>query len=391
MDFVKKMISKSRMKRFAPYVFIELDKKKKEFQKRGKKIISLAIGDPDIPTPSQIAKIASREVRKSVNHSYPSGRGTVKLRRAIARWHHRRFGVNLDEEKEILVLIGSKEGIAHLPFTLLNRGDTAIIPDPSYPAYKTGVILSDGKIHKIPLLEKNGFLPDIKSIGGKVLGKTSIFFINYPNNPTGAFASRKFLREIVEAAKKHHFLIAQDAAYSELYFSKPAPSILEINGARDVAVEFHSLSKTFCMTGWRLAWLIGNRRVIQSLAALKENIDSGQFNAIQETAVYALNHCERFARSIRKIYKGRRDFFSEQLQKYGWKIFASQGTFFLWARPPIKINSLKCALKLLKEAGVLAAPGRGFGKNGEGYIRFSLTAPMPLLRQAAKSISRIKW
>ncbi|MBU2529835.1 MAG: aminotransferase class I/II-fold pyridoxal phosphate-dependent enzyme [Elusimicrobia bacterium] len=381
----------AKINKFPPYLFKDLDRKRKEEEKKGRTIISLAVGDPDIATPTPIARFAAKEVLKKSNHSYPYSRGSAKLRNSIAAWHKRRYGTKLDPDSEVLALIGSKEGIAHLPFIILDKGDTVIIPDPAYPAYKTGVLLSDAKVVRIPLKEENGFLPDLDAIDKKLFKRTKLFFLNYPNNPTGAVADKKFYAKIIKLAKKYSFWIAQDAAYSEIYFNKPPLSIFEVSGARDVAVEFHSVSKTFCMTGWRMAWLIGNKDIIRELAKLKENMDSGQFNAIQETAAYALDNYEKFVPALRKIFYERRKKFSATLREAGWAVYDCDTSFFIWAKPPVKMSSIKCVYKMLDCAGVLATPGSGFGSKGEGYVRFSLNAPDFLLKKAASKIKKIEW
>ena len=376
---------------FPPYLFLDLDKRRKAAVKNGQDVISLAVGDPDLPTPAPVARFAAKEVLKPANHRYPEGRGTARLRRTIAAWHKKRHGINLDPETEILALIGSKEGLAHLPFALINRGDTALLPDPCYPAYKTGLILSGARIKRLPLSENRGFLPDLASLPASFFKGAKLLFLNYPNNPTGAAADLKFYAKAVAAAKKYGFWIAQDAAYSEVFFSKPSPSILQVPGAKDVAVEVYSLSKTYCMTGWRLAWMIGNPKAVAALAKLKENLDSGQFNAIQETAVFCLENHDRLAAPIREIFRKRADFFTDALKKAGWDVFRPGATFFVWAKPPSRIGSLACVYRVLEEASVLITPGSGFGPRGEGYVRFSLTAPEKRIREAAGRIARMKW
>jgi LL-diaminopimelate aminotransferase len=376
---------------FPPYLFRDLDKKKREAEQKGRNIISLAVGDPDLPTPAPVAEFAAKEVRKPENHRYPEGRGTARLRRSIADWHKTRHGIMLDPETEILTLIGSKEGLAHLPFALTDRGDTVLIPDPCYPAYKTGALLSEAKIKRLPLHEKQGFLPDFGSLQPAFFKGVKLLFLNYPNNPTGASADLKFYAGAVAAAKKYGFWIAQDAAYSEIFFGKPSPSLLQIPGAKDVAVEFYSLSKTYCMTGWRLAWMIGNASAVSALAKLKENFDSGQFNAIQETAVFCLENHKKLTAPIREVFHKRAAFFVGALKKAGWSVFQPRATFFVWAKPPVKTGSLDCVYRILDEAGVLVTPGAGFGPSGEGYARFSLTAPEKRIREAAARISAMNW
>lgn len=375
---------------FPPYLFKDLDLKKREEIRKGRDVISLAIGDPDLPTPGAVARFAAKEVVKPSNHCYPEGRGSGELRQAIAGWHRKRHGIKLDPHTEITALIGSKEGLAHLPFVLLDRGDKVVIPDPGYPPYRTGAILAGAKMVRLPLSEKNGFLPDLDS-AGKLLAGAKLLFLNYPNNPTGASADLKFYAKAVAAAKKHGFWIAQDAAYSEIFFGRPGPSIFSAPGARDVAVEFYSVSKTYCMTGWRLAWAIGNQAAIGALARLKDNLDSGQFNAIQETAVFCLKEHGRLAPPIRRTFEERAGLFTAALRKSGWRVFTPGATFFVWARPPAGGKSLDCVYRLLSEAAVLATPGSGFGPSGEGYVRFSLTAPEKRIKEAAERLSRMAW
>ena len=381
----------ANMDAFPPYLFKELDRKKQEELKKGRDVISLAVGDPDLPTPGRIADFAAREVKKSSNHRYPYGCGSARLRKAIAAWHYKRHGLKLDPETEITVLIGSKEGLAHLPFALLDGGDTALIPDPAYPAYKTGVLLSGARVERLPLKEENGFLPDFGGVSRAKMRRAKMLFLNYPNNPTGASAPASFYKEAVAFAKKNNLWVAHDAAYSEIYFKSPSPSILSVPGARDVAVEFYSLSKTYCMTGWRLGWLIGNARAVQALGLLKEHLDSGQFNAIQETAVFCLENHAGLVKPIRETFKRRTEFFAGELKKAGWSLIEPEAAFFVWARPPALRGSLAAVYEILGKTAVLATPGSGFGASGEGFVRFSLCAPDARIKEAARRISGIKW
>ena len=376
---------------FPPYLFKELDRRREEEVKKGRDVISLAIGDPDIPTPAPITEFAAKAVKKASNHQYPYGRGSVEFRRAVAAWHKERHGIKLDPDTEILALIGSKEGLAHLPFALIDRGDSVIIPDPGYPAYKTGVLLSGGRVERLPLLEKDGFLPDFGRLSKKTLSRAKMLFLNYPNNPTGASAGLDFYKEAVRFCRKNNLWLAQDAAYSEVYFGKPSPSVLQAPGARDVAVEFYSLSKTYCMTGWRMAWLAGNARAVQALTKLKENLDSGQFNAVQETGIFCLQNHARLSEPVRRAFQARMAFFTAELKAAGWKVFVPETTFFVWARPPKGGRSIDAVYRMLSEASVLATPGSGFGPSGEGYLRFSLCAPDARIKEAARRIGKIVW
>jgi len=381
----------ANMDAFPPYLFRELDKRKQEELKKGRDVISLAVGDPDLPTPRPVSDFAAREVKKPANHRYPCGRGSERLRKAIAAWHYKRHGLKLDPETEVTVLIGSKEGLAHLPFALLDRGDTALIPDPAYPACKTGVLLSDARMARLPLKEENDFLPDFGAISRSVMRRAKMLFLNYPNNPTGACASAAFYKEAVGFARKNNLWVAQDAAYSEIYFKNPPPSILSVPGAKEAAVEFYSLSKTYCMTGWRLGWLIGNCRAVQALGKLKEHIDSGQFNAIQETAAFCLENHAVLVKPIRETFKKRTEFFAGELKKAGWNLIEPEAAFFVWARPPVCRGSLAAVYEILGKASVLASPGSGFGASGEGFVRFSLCAPDARIKEAARRLAGIKW
>jgi LL-diaminopimelate aminotransferase len=388
---MRKLSVSKNLELFPPYFFRELDRKKQEAVKSGKSVLSFAVGDPDNPTPLPIVKYAGLQLQNCLNHRYPEGKGSLKLRTAICKWHYKRHGIKLDPETQVLVLIGSKEGIAHLPFAILDPKDPVLLPDPAYPAYKTGLVLSGARIMTVALKEENQFLPDFDSIPKSMLSKAKLLFLNYPNNPTGAIADIGFYNRVVHIAKKHSIWVAQDAAYSEICFAGHSPSILQIPGAVDVAVEFHSLSKSFNMTGWRLAWMCGNPQVINALGRLKEHIDSGPFNAIQETAIYALEHAEKFIPQIVKTYKTRKEYFVENLRKLNWKVFEPGGTFFVWAKPPVKMDSMKCALQLLNYAGIIAAPGTGFGRFGQGFVRFSMTVPDAQIREAINRLSKIQW
>lgn len=380
-----------RFKRFKPFLFEELYRKEKAERAKGKNIISLAVGDPDVPTDSEIVGCAVKEVRNAANHRYPNTKGNENLRRAVAEWHKKRHGLVLDHDKEVSILVGSKEGIAHLPLVVMNRGDYCLIPDPTYPTYRTGVVLAEGRIYDVPLKEENYFLPDLAKIPQKIVDKTKLFFTNYPNNPTGAGVTLDFYKELVKWARKNEIIIAQDAAYCEIYFDRPTPSILEVQGARDVAVEFYSASKTYCMAGWRAGWVVGNSKLVCALNQLKENIDSGQFNAVQNAVAYGLRNHGNIVPRIRARFKARAAAFSKGLRECGWRFAEPQGSCFIWARPPVKISSIDAVCLMLERISLLAAPGSGFGKYGEGYIRFSLTEPEAVLADAIKRIKSLRW
>jgi LL-diaminopimelate aminotransferase len=376
---------------FPPYLFRDLDRRRQEEVKKGRDVISLAIGDPDLPTPRPITDFAAKAVKRAANHRYPYGRGSAEFRAAVAAWHKKRHGIKLDADSEVLALIGSKEGLAHLPFALIDRGDSVIVPDPGYPPYTTGVLLSEGRLERVPLFEKDGFLPDFGRISKQTLARSKMLFLNYPNNPTGASATLDFYKEAVKFCRKNELWLAQDAAYSETYFGKPCPSVLQVPGAKDVAVEFYSLSKTYCMTGWRLGWLAGNARAVQALTKIKDNMDSGQFNAVQETGTFCLQNHERLAAPVRLAFKKRMEFFTKALTAAGWQVFVPETTFFVWAKPPKGGKSMDAVYRMLAESAVLGTPGSGFGPSGEGYVRFALCAPDARIKEAARRIAKIAW
>ena len=380
------------MKCFKPFLFEELYRKEKAERAKGRDIISLAVGDPDIPTHESIVECAVQELHNAKNHRYPNTKGNERFRKAISAWHKRRHGLDFHYIDEISILVGSKEGIAHLPLTVMNPGDLCLIPDPTYPTYRTGVVLAGGEAYDVPLTEETGFLPDLGAIPQKIAERAKLFFLNYPNNPTGAAADIYFYRELIKWAKKNEIIIAQDAAYSDIYFTEePAPSILQAEGARDIAVEFYSVSKSFCMAGWRAGWVVGNSKLVCALNALKENFDSGQFNAIQNAAAFGLDHFEEIVPGVRSRFKKRAEDFCNGLKKAGWRLSMPEGSCFIWAKPPVDIPSEQAVVKMLEQEGVLAAPGAGFGAHGEGYIRFSTTEPEEKLEEVIRRISRIKW
>ena len=378
-----------RLKALPPYLFAEVDRKKRELAAKGRDVIDLGVGDPDLPTPAFIIDALNDAARDGRNHRYALDAGMPVFRESIAKWFKKRFGVSLDPGKEILPLIGSKEGIAHLPLAVLNPGDVSLIPDPGYPPYRSGTIFAGGVPHFMPLLEENEFLPRLDAIDAPVLKKAKLVYINYPNNPTSATATKAFFQEAVEFAHKHGILIAQDAAYSEVgYDGYEAPSILEIDGAKEVAIEFHSLSKTFNMTGWRVGFAAGSPQAIALLAKVKSNVDSGIFQAIQLAAKKALEEGEPAHRELLKIYQKRRDTLMNGLWKLGWKAKAPKATFYCWIPVPPGYTSAELALKFLEEMSIVVTPGNGFGPNGEGYFRISLTVPDARLEEAVARIEK---
>ncbi|AEH22476.1 LL-diaminopimelate aminotransferase [Thermodesulfobacterium geofontis OPF15] len=376
-----------RLKKVPPYLFVELDRLKNEKKEQGVDVIDLGIGDPDIPTPSEIVEVAKKALEKKEYHRYPSNLGSLFFRKAVADYMKKRFGVIFDPEKEILALIGSKEGIAHFPIGFVNPGDVVLCPDPAYPVYYLGTIFADGIPYYMPLTWENEFLPDLGKIPQEILEKAKIIWLNYPNNPTGAVAKKDFFKEVIKFAKKYNIIVAHDAAYIEMYYEEPPISIFEIDGAKDVAIEFHSLSKTFCMTGWRIGFAVGNSFLVSTLAKVKSNIDSGVFTAIQEAGAYALNNLENIVPSLIKVFKKRRDLVSLELEKLGYQFIKPSATFYLWVKTPKGFSSQEFCKKVLQDVGVVITPGAGFGKAGEGYFRIALTVEEERLKEAIQRFS----
>ncbi len=380
----------NRLKLLPPYLFAEVDRRKRELLAKGKDVIDLGVGDPDLPTPAFIIDALTEAARDPRNHRYALDAGMPAFRDAISVWFKNRFGLKLDPEKEILPLIGSKEGIAHLPLAVLNPGDVSLIPDPCYPPYKSGTLFAGGIPYLLPLLESNHFLPDLSAIDASFLKKAKILYLNYPNNPTSAVASKAFFQEAVEFAHEHNLLIAQDAAYCEMgYDGYEAPSILEVDGGREVAIEFHSLSKTFNMTGWRVGFAAGNREALALLAKVKSNVDSGIFQAVQLAGKAALEKGREAHRENCRIYQGRRDLLMNGLTRLGWKVEPPRATFYCWIPVPPGSTSAELALKFLEELNIVVTPGNGFGPNGEGFFRISLTVPEPRIQEALARIEKL--
>jgi LL-diaminopimelate aminotransferase len=381
-----------KLKKLPPYLFIEIDKKKKEAIDKGADIISLGVGDPDLPTPEHIVKSMQEAVAKPLNHQYPFGAGLLSYRQAICDWYKKRFNVYLKVD-EVCALIGSKEGIGHIHLGFVNPGEVVLIPEPGYPVYNTGTIFTDGVPYFMPLLEKNNFLPDLETIPREVVSKAKLMFINYPNNPTAAVAPRDFYIKIIKFAIENNIIIAADAAYSEIYYEeneKPL-SFLEIPDAKEVGIEFHSLSKTYNMTGWRVGWVCGNKEVVAGILKVKDNYDSGIFQAVQEAAITALSSSQDCVKNVRQIYKERRDILVEGLKKLGWKVNLPKASFYVWAKVPKGYTSSHVVSKLLDEAAIVCTPGNGMGPSGEGYVRFALTVSASRIKEALGRISKIQW
>jgi LL-diaminopimelate aminotransferase len=379
-----------RISTLPPYLFAEIDRKKREVQARGVDLIDLGIGDPDIPTPSGIIAKIVEAVSKPENHRYPSSSGLLEFRQSVAYWYQRRFGVAVDPANEVISLIGSKEGIANMAVAYVDPGDLVIVPSPSYPVYEIGTLFNGGEVYFLPMRGEDGFLPDFSRIPEDVAKRAKMLWLNYPNNPTSAVADKRFFEDAVEFARRNQVILCHDAAYTEVSFDgyRP-PSILEVDGAREVAVEFHSLSKTFNMTGWRLGMAVGNEELVGALAQVKSNVDSGVFQAIQEAGIFALDQAEQFLEPIRKVYQERRDTLVEGLRSAGFDFQSPRATFYVWLPVPDGFTSAGLTAKLLDEAGVVTTPGNGFGEPGEGYIRLTLCSEKDRLKEAAERLKQV--
>lgn len=380
-----------RLKKLPPYLFVEIDRAKRKAIERGVKVIDFGVGDPDQPTPKFILTAMARAIKDARTHHYPLDRGNREFRHAAATWIKKRFHAAFDPETEILPLIGSKEGIAHLPLAFINPGDVVLVPEPGYPPYRSGTLFAGGEPYYLPLVEQRGFLPDFESVPADILKRAKIIFVNYPNNPTGAVAPRAFYQKLVKWAAEHHILVASDLAYSEVYFGKDKPvSIFEVPGAREVAIEFHSLSKTCNMTGWRIGFAVGRAEAISALLKVKSNIDSGVFTAIQKTGVEALKNSFGFSNKTNRMYRKRRDLLISGLKDLGFPVQANPATFYVFTRLPNgQSDSTAFCKKLLEESGIVATPGVGFGPAGEGYVRFTLTVSEPDIREAIARMKKV--
>jgi LL-diaminopimelate aminotransferase len=377
-----------RIEALKPYLFVEINKKIAEKRAKGEEVISFAIGDPDIPTPPHIIDKLCETAKDPANHRYPESEGLPELHQAIADWYERRFNVVLDPATEVLPLIGSKEGIGHIAFCFIDPGDIALVPDPAYPVYAIGTQLAGGRPYYLPLLEKNGFLPDLKDIKDYILKSTKILWLNYPNNPTGAVADLAFFQQAAEFARLHNILICHDGPYSEVSFDDYQPvSFLQADGAKDVAIEFHSLSKTFNMTGWRIGMAVGNTEAIKALRTLKSNLDSGIPQAIQYMAIEALNGPQDSVAEHNVIYQRRRDLIVDMLNRIGLKVTPPKASLYIWAKVPEGYSSVDFTADLLDQVGVAVTPGLGYGASGEGYVRLSLTIPDASLVKGLSKLS----
>jgi LL-diaminopimelate aminotransferase len=379
-----------RIKNLPPYLFAKIDQMKGEVIQKGVDIIDLGVGDPDLPTPPHIIKALQTAAEDPQNHRYPSYTGMLAFRDAVTQWYQKRFKVQLDPKTEVISLIGSKEGIAHIPLAYINPQDTVLVPEPGYPVYNTATLFAGGTPYFMPLLKENNFLPDFSAIPQEVLTKAKLMYLNYPNNPTAAVADHSFFEQAVKLAQKNQLVLCHDAAYTEIFFDEYKPlSIMEIPGAKDVAIEFHSLSKTYNMTGWRVAFAVGNPDIIAALGQVKTNIDSGLAQAIQQAGITAMLGDQTLLNDIRNTYKERRDLLVAGLKEVGFEVAVPKATFYLWIKVPEGFTSSDCTAHLLTNAGIVTTPGNGFGTSGEGFIRMALTIGKERIAEVVERLKKL--
>lgn len=377
-----------RLEKIPPYLFAEIDRKIAEARAKGIDIISLGIGDPDTPTLKPVVDEMHKAIDNPKNHDYPPYNGTEKFRKAACNWMKKRFGVELDADKEMLANIGSKEAIAHIFFAFVDKGDYTLVPDPGYPVYHNATIFAGGTPYEMPLLEENGFLPDFDKIPEDIARKSKLMFLNYPNNPTSAVCDLDFWKRAVDFCKKYDILLCSDMAYSEMTFDGyKAPSVLQVEGGKDVAIEFYSHSKSYNMTGWRVGFVCGNADAVKALGTIKNNIDSGTFKAIQDAASVAFDIDNKYIEDLNKMYQARRDAAEEGFKELGWTLKPSKATFYLWLPVPKGMTSEEFVTLMLEKAHVVVPSGRGYGKYGEGYFRVALTKDVDTIK---KCIQRMK-
>jgi LL-diaminopimelate aminotransferase len=371
-----------------PYLFAELERKIEEKAKAGIDVISLGIGDPDLPTPVVVVEELQRQVARPETHRYPSNRGLDAFREAVAGFYRDRFGVEIEPDTEVIPVLGGKEGVAHIALACLEPGDACLSPEPGYPPYTSGPLFAGAELHSLALREELGFTPDLDGIPADALDRANLLFLNYPNNPTGAVAPPSFFADVVDFARRHDLIVAHDNSYSEIAFDgyRP-PSFLEAEGAKDVGVEIFSLSKGWNMTGWRVGWVAGNSEVVESYRRLKTNLDSGMFDALQLAAGAALTAARDFPAEMSEIYRRRRDLMIESLGAIGLPASPPKATPYIWVRVPDGYTSASFTELVLEEAAVVVSPGPSFGPSGEGYVRLSLTVPDARLEEAARRIA----
>jgi len=380
----------NRIEQLPPYLFVAISKKIAEKRAQGVDVITFGIGDPDLPTPSAILDSLWRAAQDPANHRYPESEGLPELRQAIADWYGRRFGVTLDRDKEVLPLIGAKEGIGHMALCLIDPGDVALVPDPGYPVYSIGTMFAGGETHWMPLTEEKDWLPDLDAIPDDVARKAKVIWVNYPNNPTGAIAELDFFERLVVFARKHDIAVCHDAPYTEIAYDGYQPvSFLQARGAMDVGIEFHTLSKSYNMSGWRVAMAVGNADLINALMRVKSNLDSGIPQAIQYAAIEALKGSQDCIAENVAHYQRRRDKLVAALTKIGLEVVSPRASLYVWARVPAGYTSAEFATKLIEEVGVVVTPGSGYGQYGEGYIRLSMTIPDDQLEIGIERIASV--
>jgi LL-diaminopimelate aminotransferase len=377
-----------RVEKLPPYLFAEISRKMAEKRAQGVNIVSFAIGDPDIPTPAHVVDALCQAARDPANHRYPESDGLPDLRRAIARWYEQRFDISLDPDREVLPLIGSKEGIGHIALCFIDPGDLALVSDPGYPVYSVGTMFAGGESYFMPLTEENDFLPDLEAIPETVAQRARLMWINYPNNPTGAVAGLDFFERVVRFAQKYDIAVCHDAPYTEVAFDGYRPvSFLQAAGAREVGVEFHSFSKSYNMTGWRIGMAVGNATMIDALMRVKSNIDSGIPQAIQRMAIAAFEGPQDCIAEHNAVYQRRRDRLVAALARMGLRVRAPKASLYIWARLPEGHTSIEFASRLLDDIGVVVTPGIGYGPHGEGYVRLSLTIPDERLEEGLRRLA----
>ncbi|UVT15583.1 MAG: LL-diaminopimelate aminotransferase [Nitrospira sp.] len=379
----------TRIKTLPPYLFAAIDKMKQEAIARGVDIINLGIGDPDLPTPAPIIDSLAAAAKNPKHHQYPSYEGMLSFRKAVAGWYKQRFNVTLDAANEVLTLIGSKEGIGHIHLAFVDPGDVVLVPSPGYPVYPVGTGFSGGVSHFMPLTKANGFLPDLNAIPKDVAKKAKLMWLNSPNNPTSVIMTKDYFKRVVDFAQEHQVIVCHDAAYSEIYYDGRRPtSFMEVDGAKDVGVEFHSLSKTYNMTGWRIGFAVGNKDVLGGLGKVKSNLDSGCFEAVQEAGITALGLDDSVTDSLRKTYQDRRDTLIPGLKNLGLEVNPPPAAFYVWVTVPKGYTSTSFTAHLLEKAGIVTTPGNGFGAPGEGYIRMTLCTSKERLAEAVERIKK---
>ncbi len=380
-----------RIRELPPYLFARIDELKREAAEAGADIIDLGVGDPDLPTPPHIVAELQRAAERPEHHRYASYSGMEAFRRAGADYYAKRWGVDLDPGREVLALIGSKEGIGHFPIAFVDPGDLVLVPDPGYPVYEVATKFCGGRVERLPLLRKNGFLPDLEAIPDALADEAKIVWVNYPHNPTAAVAPRSFLEELVAWAVQHRVIVASDIAYADVYFEpEDAPdSILSVPGAKDVAIEFYSLSKTYNMTGWRIAFAVGNAELVAGLGKVKTNFDSGVFEVVQSAAIAALSGDQSCVEELRATYSARRRTLCDGLLAAGFDVLRPKATFYCLVANPPGMSSMDFTAKLLAEAHIVATPATGFGPSGEGFVRLTMCAPEKRLAEAVDRMKRL--